>query len=222
MLVFLLFFCINEKKNTACSTSLNTFIAAPNLAWEWRSETLKDKYESVINSTVSDSYPAWYKNCKTINCHRLAKVWAPALQAFSQAIKINNLFPTNKWFLYFEDDAILHSACKRYCLPEPVEKACHFVSLDCRGSQYIHPYTQRGNYFLSASTIGHGTAGFWFTSKFAQYMIDIANDRETPIDLAIFETAKETKFVCWIDCKKNKCVVMHNNDKRKRVYFTKK
>lgn len=212
-------FGVQHALTSVCSSPLNTFVASASPSAHWRSGSLKRRYMSTVNSTQSDTLPTWYATCTTKNCRREAKVWGQAQHAFAKAAARYQADPVlNRWFLYFEDDAILADSCPRYCMPRPVAMQCQYVSLDCRGTHFIHPYTTIGHYRVSRSGTGHGTAAFWFTGAFAARLLSIANDRAYPIDLVIYEHAWKWKDVCWLDCASHTCVVRHNDDTKLRIW----
>ena len=213
-----LIFNVKLALASVCSTPQNTFVGSALHPSRWRSESLKQRYMAHINSTRSRMLPSWTAACTTRNCKREAKVWGQAQYAFAKAAVRYQADPANYWFLYFEDDAILVDSCPHYCMPEPVTVQCQFVSLDCRGSNNIRPYTTIGHYRQSRSRYGYGTAGFWFTGAFAVRMLSIANDRAYPVDLVIFEHAQTWKDVCWLDCLSHRCVVGHNDDAKLRIW----
>lgn len=212
-------FGVHNALGSVCSSPLNTFVASAAPSARWRSESLRRRYLPLVNSTRSGTLPTWHATCTTNDCEREAKVWSQVLHAFSEAaVRYQADKVLNRWYLYLEDDAILADSCPRYCMPAPVAAQCKYVSLDCRGSHYITPYTTIGHYRLSLGTIGHGTAAFWFTGNFAARLLSIANDRAYPVDLVIYEHAHEWKDVCWLDCSSHACVVGHNDDANLRIW----
>ena len=202
--------------STEChGVAVNVFVGANVAAHGWRSPSLRARYGSIVETTFPCYTKfAWDTNPETCNkrdCRRISRHVSIILAAMNASLATGR-----QWSLFFEDDAILNDKCDPYCLPQPIPKECEYVSLDNRA--LYGPGTNLGNGYTKShggGGTGHGTAAFWFSRRFARYMLAAAiKGYGKPPDLFIFESGS-TRGICKL---RHDCTVHHDDNPKLRLF----
>jgi len=89
----------------------------------------------------------------------------------------------------------------------PGTHRCEFVSLDNRALYGSLSGLENG-YLHRRSTVGHGSVAFWFSRRFARYMLKAARKKMNyPPDLFIYERSRE-RGICSL---RHECTVDHGD-----------